>query len=299
MEKPEKFVALRFSIEALRKVVDHVRRSTHHSAAYGQRPQPGVFFVKDEGIYLMSTGLSEPPAVFADTFAPSDEDVHARSGEAVGGDDFGVFLGLEHFAAALAQHSDVILRVSATRLQIVTDAPPEHHDERPRPPCVCLSDGPGVPTKCPFCKIAAAEEARAREATTWTNREICDHAFRGGAPSLGGACGRGCAGTIADHNLGGRRGCRLDLPHGDYDVEQLLDADKLYCRVCLGVLQGRQRDHAVSLDGWQQCPCCGAVNQIRVAGDAVSLAAAERAAERALLDAAQEEAAAVAKASER
>ena len=69
---------------------------------YGGTPSPGLLFVKDEGIYLMSNGTdtsARETVTYAEGYNPNaDEDVWERSRAALGGDDFaerldGVWIG--------------------------------------------------------------------------------------------------------------------------------------------------------------------------------------------------------------
>jgi len=80
---------LTFPIEAVRALVAHAQAATTHRAAYGGTAVAALQFVKDSGIYLMSSGLPIAPPVYAKGYDPTkDGDVWDRSVDAVGGDDF-------------------------------------------------------------------------------------------------------------------------------------------------------------------------------------------------------------------
>lgn len=110
-------VWLHFNVEAVAGLVEHcanskLRRMTMDQRAeiYGEglaiipqpdeeaRTPPALWFVKDDGIYLMSPGRDEttrPPVAYAQGYEPDAEDVWERSREAVGGDDFAIALPLD------------------------------------------------------------------------------------------------------------------------------------------------------------------------------------------------------------
>lgn len=101
---------LTFSATDVLRIVAHARAAPDHRAplidystetgeVYGPAV-PAVMFVKDSGIYLMSSGLPRDLGegessfvVYAKGFDPrTNDDCHEDSSYAVGGDDFGEFL---------------------------------------------------------------------------------------------------------------------------------------------------------------------------------------------------------------
>lgn len=106
---------LTFSAEEIRPLIEHARACTEHKPYYGEEATgPGLFLVKDEGIYLMSNGLPNDmvkrPApngngetdmcrvAYAKNFDPTERDrmeVWDDARAAVGGDDFSEPIGDE------------------------------------------------------------------------------------------------------------------------------------------------------------------------------------------------------------
>lgn len=104
---------LKFDAEQVRKQVEITKLSYTHRAEYGRAPEPGLFLVKDSGIYLMSSGdlrVSKLDGVaYAEGFDPDkDEDVWEACVDAVGGDDFAMLLPLEWFELALASNPKTV-----------------------------------------------------------------------------------------------------------------------------------------------------------------------------------------------
>jgi hypothetical protein len=66
----------------------------------------GFFFVKDRGIYLMSNAANKEMVdgsynvVYADGYSPDDEDWYEKARNAVGGDDFSLYIPAEWFSRA-------------------------------------------------------------------------------------------------------------------------------------------------------------------------------------------------------
>lgn len=98
---------LTFDIEGVRKLAEHALAAPKHGRGYGDTgpAKPGLYFVKDEGIYLMSNGEPALPGarglnfvVFAKGFDPAvvldRGELHDKCSDAVGGDDFGELLTL-------------------------------------------------------------------------------------------------------------------------------------------------------------------------------------------------------------
>ena len=95
----KKLTNLKFkSSESLKTLAEQTLKTTFFKKPYTNETtkEKGLWLVKDEGIYLMKAfAVSEKdmPIVYAESFDPyKDEDVWDRSVDAVGGDDFAVFL---------------------------------------------------------------------------------------------------------------------------------------------------------------------------------------------------------------
>lgn len=112
---------LTFNLRDLAPIIEHARASKEFSPAYGQKPQPGLFLVKDEGIYLMSAGLPGHirddgsglrVVIYADTFNPTDPDCWDRTHD-ISGDDFSELLPLAWFTVALdAGHALIYIDIT-------------------------------------------------------------------------------------------------------------------------------------------------------------------------------------------
>jgi hypothetical protein len=115
---------LKFDTAMILKHVAHARASAEHSPVYGSAPKAGLLLVKDDGIYLMSSGLpGMPGVVYADGFDPASPDSYERAREAVGGDDFVELLPLEWFERAADDGCPQIsVRVSDGRVELVRSA---------------------------------------------------------------------------------------------------------------------------------------------------------------------------------
>ena len=87
---------LKFDLEAVRKQFEHAKKSDTHKPSFiehedGITPQPALWFVKDNGIYIMSNGEApdRPDVVYAQGYNPNtDGEVWDKCRDAVGGDDF-------------------------------------------------------------------------------------------------------------------------------------------------------------------------------------------------------------------
>jgi hypothetical protein len=144
----------------IQALVAHTEACTQHRAVYGQLAKAGMIFVKDEGIYLMSTGQPILPSLtgkgarvcYAAGFSPNVADCWDRCVEAVGGDDFAEYLPLDVFREALKeQASAVFIRVSPTALEI-------GFVERPRPRKAATSEAALIASGA--CKVLPARKPR-------------------------------------------------------------------------------------------------------------------------------------------
>jgi len=126
---------LKFAAPAVLELLRHALAAPKHVSPYGEDdPGPGLFLVKDEGIYLMSNGKSGLPGenapnkvVYAKGYEPLTENRRDGSdawGEqyekiraAVGGNDFAEFLPADSFKE-LQPQDKLSVRLSATKISI-------------------------------------------------------------------------------------------------------------------------------------------------------------------------------------
>lgn len=117
----------------LKSIINHARNSKEFAPCYGAKPEPGLFFVHDSGIYLMSAGTlgllveeGKPNHVvaYANGCNPDAPDSWEHCRELVGGDDFGELLPLSWFANALERGaSSITLHFSKKQISFTTTMP--------------------------------------------------------------------------------------------------------------------------------------------------------------------------------
>ena len=130
---------LRFDLAEVRRVVAHVQAAHEHRAYFSEKLGPRVYLVKDEGIYLMSSGMprdladpnsTDPRAesfvAYAKGYDPHTGDRSAiweKCREAVGGDDFGEPLDLDDFVSALAAPNikGLLIKVTPNHISLVIE----------------------------------------------------------------------------------------------------------------------------------------------------------------------------------
>jgi hypothetical protein len=86
-----------FKTDEIKRCIEHTLASTTWNTETGVEPQPGVFFVHDQGVYLMSNGYPRDllpgdkcyVAYAQDCCPEKDQDWWENSRALVGGDDFG------------------------------------------------------------------------------------------------------------------------------------------------------------------------------------------------------------------
>ena len=88
---------LHFNLRQTARLLAHAMTSREHREIYGEEVGGGLVWVKDEGTYLMSTGLPSLPkgehVVYAEGFGPECDWDYLR--DVCGGDDFAEFLGAD------------------------------------------------------------------------------------------------------------------------------------------------------------------------------------------------------------
>lgn len=124
---------LHFKKSEVAPLLEHTRHAPEHTAPYGiGEPVPGLFLVKDQGIYLMSNGKPHLPrpggkpewsqVAFAKGFDPSNpadaEDLWERTHH-ISGDDFGELLPLAMFEPAMQRPGQYLeLRLTKTHITV-------------------------------------------------------------------------------------------------------------------------------------------------------------------------------------
>jgi hypothetical protein len=120
-----------FKSDEVRRCVEHALNSTQWSMGWMEelQPVPGLFFVHDEGVYLMSNG--EPRDVvavmskaattyvaYAEHCNPKvDEDWWDNSRELVGGDDFAEVLPInQDWLAKLGRYEELEITVDGAEI---------------------------------------------------------------------------------------------------------------------------------------------------------------------------------------
>lgn len=115
--------ALRFKKSALQPLIEHAKNAPEHTTDYSlEQIGPGLFLVKDQGVYLMSNG--EPAlkdesgkrhrVVYAEGLDPhKDEDWYDLALALCGGDDFGELIPMATIEAALAQGDTLEITLTA------------------------------------------------------------------------------------------------------------------------------------------------------------------------------------------
>lgn len=149
---------LRFDLEEVRKLYDHAKAAEKHRISLAEREQiygedkmwerqpgeeskasPNLFLVKDQGVYLMSSGIPYLPRegspkaqhlAYARGLDPSKnefDDWYDRARRVMGGDDCSEPLSLESFQGAMEDPNagDIGIKVTARRIRV------GYHFEKP------------------------------------------------------------------------------------------------------------------------------------------------------------------------
>lgn len=88
---------IRFDIQKVGEQMRHAMQSTSHKQTYGETTQgAGLWWVKDQGTYLMSNGTdsNRPEVVYADGLGDGSVDQWSHVQDICGGDDFAEFIDM-------------------------------------------------------------------------------------------------------------------------------------------------------------------------------------------------------------
>jgi hypothetical protein len=125
---------------AVLELLAHAKAATEHSAGYldNPKPGPGLLFVKDDGVYLISNGMPRQQVegesvrckmVYAEGFeSPRSTDGRfsdsqdEKIGAAAGGDDFVEFLEAGIFDLLKAEGS-ITIALTPTHIEISVQSP--------------------------------------------------------------------------------------------------------------------------------------------------------------------------------
>ncbi len=114
---------LHFDVVSLKETLAHVKASKQHRKMRGKRARPGLLLAKDQGIYMVSTGIDSsttPALTYARGYSPADANVWERAAAAVGGDDFMHFIDVKDIERALAatKFPTILIQISAGSISI-------------------------------------------------------------------------------------------------------------------------------------------------------------------------------------
>ena len=116
--------------DVLKRIVEHTRKHGKCRVAYGEgehTPEPSLFLVKDQGVYLMSASEKRLSGkngkgnlvAYAREANPKFDDCWDSAREICGGDDFAENIDLSPFEEALASGAkSVEIKLSARSLEI-------------------------------------------------------------------------------------------------------------------------------------------------------------------------------------
>jgi hypothetical protein len=117
------------SSKALKRLASQTLKTSFFKIPYTNETtkEKGVWFVKDQGIYLMKAFIKPANStrylsvVYANGFDPNkDKNVWEKSRDAVGGDDFGEFLGVSPTQLLrLEKGHDLELKVSPKSIEVI------------------------------------------------------------------------------------------------------------------------------------------------------------------------------------
>jgi hypothetical protein len=142
MRRDLRVTRLRFAAAPVSELIAHALAAPEHSKGYGDNGPgvPALVFVKDEGIYLMSSGIpgidcdgrpipkatprghvhKQNKVVYADGFG--EEASHEAMRAAVGGDDFAEYLPVDQrLADDLKRAVALVLDVTPRSVSVIVD----------------------------------------------------------------------------------------------------------------------------------------------------------------------------------
>lgn len=165
-----------FPIRETRELIAHAQRCDKHFKPYGRKARPAIIFVKDDGIYIMSSGLVEGEkriVVYAEGYDPnvvSPDYLWDLCRQAAGGDDFSEAFALDGALVKDIQNPNVTrlyIDLTETSIAIGTELLPHPTKFGECPACQAeVAFKPLVargsnniervvyrsPVLCPFCK---------------------------------------------------------------------------------------------------------------------------------------------------
>jgi hypothetical protein len=166
-----------FPIQQVRELIAHIRRCDKHFKPYGRKAEPAIVFVKDDGIYIMSSGLVEGEkrfVVYAEGFDPnvvSPEYLWDLCCQAAGGDDFSEAIPLDPMLEKSLEDplaTRLYIDLTETQIGLGIEALPFPVKYLDCPMCkskVAIKPRPGkdahgrpvpfyseIPVLCPYCR---------------------------------------------------------------------------------------------------------------------------------------------------
>lgn len=120
--------ALRFKKSDLQPLIEHAKNAPEHVTDHsGEQLGPGLFLVKDQGVYLMSNGIpghkradgERHQVVYAQGLNPeTDPDWYDAAHYLCGGDDFGELIPMATIEAALAQGDTLEITLTPAHIHL-------------------------------------------------------------------------------------------------------------------------------------------------------------------------------------
>lgn len=120
-----------FKAEEVRPLAEHAAAAEQHRAAHMADPVPGLLWVRDDGVYLMSTGLpalgvtdglGRSQVAYALDMAPDDEGSWEVARAAVGGGDFVEVIPLDEIQTTLQTGAEYLIIITTEDSYIVTQS---------------------------------------------------------------------------------------------------------------------------------------------------------------------------------
>jgi len=127
MKKEKTEVRLAFDVKEIAALVAITRATDNHRALFGRQVEPGLFFVKDEGIYLMPSAAGMEinpetgtlPVSYAKGFNPKVGRQYVwEKAHDISGDDFSEFVPLEAVEPLLDSCSEIYVVLTEKMLAV-------------------------------------------------------------------------------------------------------------------------------------------------------------------------------------